>query len=66
LIAKGFYRAVIDVLRAHGCVFVKPGKGDHEIWRSPITNRTFPVDKGCMSRHTANAVMKQAGIGHKF
>jgi len=61
---KGFYRAIVEVLRANDCVFVKPGKGDHEIWRSP--NRTFPVDKGCMSRHTANAVMKQAGIDHIF
>lgn len=63
---KGFFRAITDVLRAHGCRFVKKGNGDHEIWWSPINNRTFPVDHGCMSRHTANAVMKQAGIDHKF
>jgi hypothetical protein len=36
------------------------------MWFSPISERTFPVDRGCMSRHTANEVMKQAGIKHKF
>lgn len=28
----------------HGCRFVRHGKGDHEIWFSPITNLTFTVD----------------------
>ena len=30
------------VLRANGCYFHRQGKGDHEIWYSPITNRYFP------------------------
>lgn len=42
------------------------GKGDHEIWYSPITQRSFTVDKGSLSRHTANAVMRQTGIEKKF
>jgi hypothetical protein len=42
------------------------GKGDHEIWFSPITKRNFPVDGKILSRHTANGIMKQAGISHKF
>ncbi|WP_342795380.1 type II toxin-antitoxin system HicA family toxin [Nitrospirillum viridazoti] len=54
------------MLREHGCVFVRQGKGDHEIWRSPITNANFPVDKKTMSHITANMVMKQAGIVHRF
>ena len=28
--------------------------------------RTVAVDRHCMSRHTANAIMKAAGISHKF
>jgi hypothetical protein len=45
---------------------VRKGKGDHEIWRSPITNRNFPVDSSIKSRHWANIVLKQAGIEKKF
>jgi hypothetical protein len=42
------------------------GKGDHEIWFSPITQRRFAVDSDIRSRHTANAVLKQAGIPTRF
>jgi hypothetical protein len=55
-----------DTLRAHGCYFERPGRGDHEIWYSPITQRRFPVDQKILSRHTANAVLKQAGIAKQF
>ncbi|NGP18294.1 type II toxin-antitoxin system HicA family toxin [Devosia aurantiaca] len=63
---KGFYAQIVDALKAAGCEFRRSGKGDHEIWYSPITNRTFSVDRGSLSRHTANAVMKQAGINKHF
>jgi hypothetical protein len=55
-----------EILRAHGCSFERPGRGDHEIWFSPITGRRFPVDHAIKSRHTANAVLKQAGIPKQF
>jgi hypothetical protein len=55
-----------EVLRAHGCNFERPGRGDHEIWYSPITRRYFPVDYKILSRHTANGVLKQAGIPKQF
>jgi hypothetical protein len=55
-----------EILLAHGCTFDRPGRGDHEIWYSPITNRRFPVDHKILSRHTANAVLKQAGIPKQF
>ncbi len=61
-----YARDVKDVLRRHGCVPVRAGKGDHEIWRSPITGRHFPVDSKIKSRHTANAILKQAGIPKQF
>lgn len=57
---RGFYREIIDALKDAGCSYVRAGKGDHEIWFSPITNRNFTVDRNGLSRHTANAVMKQA------
>ncbi|MBI3716020.1 MAG: type II toxin-antitoxin system HicA family toxin [Betaproteobacteria bacterium] len=49
-----------------GCVFVRADKGDHEIWRSPITQVRFVVDSKIKSRHTANAVLKQAGLPKQF
>ena len=62
----GFEKLVRDVLHRNGCSFVRRGKGDHDIWYSPITGANFPVDGKIKSRHIANAVMKQAGITHKF
>lgn len=55
-----------QILTAHGCRFERPGKGDHELWFSPITQRRFVVDSAIKSRHTANAVLKQAGISKQF
>jgi hypothetical protein len=55
-----------EILRAHGCNYERPGRGDHEIWFSPITGRRFPVDHAIKSRYTANAVLKQAGIPKQF
>jgi hypothetical protein len=57
---------VVAILLSCGCHFVRHGKGDHDIWFSPISNRHFTVDSKILSRHTANAIMKQAGIAHKF
>jgi predicted RNA binding protein YcfA (HicA-like mRNA interferase family) len=61
-----FTPVVKRILRQRGCYPVRQGKGDHEIWFSPITKRNFPVDGKIMSRHTANGIMKQAGISHRF
>ena len=64
--AVSFTPDVKRILRRHDCTLVRSGKGDHEIWYSPILKRNFTVDGKILSRHTANAVMKQAGIAHKF
>jgi hypothetical protein len=63
---SSFTPDVKRLLRKHECHPVRQGKGDHEIWFSPITKRNFPVDGKILSRHTANGIMKQAGIAHKF
>jgi len=55
-----------EILRENGRNFERPGRGDHEIWYSPITQRRFPVDQKILSRHTANGVLKQAGIPKQF
>lgn len=58
--------AVKRLLARAGCEFARHGKGDHEIWRSPISQRLFVVDKKIKSRHTANEVLKQAGLEKAF
>jgi len=45
---------------------VRQGRGDHEIWFSPISGKHFPVDGDIKSRHTANAVLAQAGLTKAF
>lgn len=45
---------------------MREGKGAHAIWHSPITNRTFTVPRGTKSRHTANGVLKDAGLPKAF
>lgn len=47
-------------------MFKRQGRGDHEVWFSPVSNRSFTVDKIIKSRHTANAVLKQAGLEKQF
>lgn len=58
--------ALKQMLLEAGCIFERHGKGDHEIWYSPITERRFVVDGSIKSRHTANAVLKQAGLPKSF
>jgi hypothetical protein len=62
----GYEREVREALKAAGCTFVRRGKGDHDIWHSPISKQNFTVDGKIKSRHTANEVLKQAGLSKKF
>ena len=61
-----FEKKVREKLKENGCYFVRRGKGDHDIWYSSITDKNFPVDSKIKSRHTANGIMKQAGIDYHF
>ncbi len=54
------------LLRKAGCKFYRQGKGDHELWYSPVNDHYFPVDSKIKSRHTANSVLKQAGLPKAF
>jgi hypothetical protein len=54
------------ILADNKCTRVRAGKGSHEIWWSPITQRHFTVSTKIKSRHTANGVLKQAGIPKSF
>jgi predicted RNA binding protein YcfA (HicA-like mRNA interferase family) len=64
--ANSLYRDLVRLLEEAGCRFVRAGKGSHQIWYSPITKRNFPVSSTVTSHHTANEVLKQAGLTKAF
>ena len=57
-----YTREVKKRLSANGCRFVRYGKGDHEIWHSPVTKRNFTVDGSITKRSSANETLKSAGF----
>ena len=61
-----YEKKVREILQKHGCYFVRHGKGDHDIWFSPITGRIVIVDGKIKIRYAANNIMKQAGVDHHF
>ncbi len=64
--AGDLYRRLARLLRDAGCEPKRQGKGSHEIWYSPLTNRTFSVPANLTSRPLANGVLKQAGLEKAF
>lgn len=61
---NGFYKQVTDILKSHGYGFHRQGKGSHEIWCRGNLALTVPIN--CVSRHTANKILKDAEIGEKI
>lgn len=59
-------KPVRDLLLASGCFFVRHGRGDHDIWTGPFAVRPFTVPVKIKSRHTANQVLKDAGLKKAF
>lgn len=57
---------VRNILSENGCYLARQAKGDHELWYSPINGRKVTVDSKIKSRHTANGVLKQAGLSKAF
>ena len=54
------------ILSDNGFHIARKGKGDHVIWYNEITKRTVSVDGEIKSRHSANEVLKKAGLGKHF
>lgn len=61
-----YEKKVREVLKQNGCYLKRHGKGDHDIWYSPITSRPLTVDSKIKSRHTANEILKRGGIDYHF
>ena len=63
---KGYGKEVRDILAAQGCRFLRHGRGDHDVWSSPHSEKPFTVPSSIKSRHTANKIMKDAGLPKCF
>jgi predicted RNA binding protein YcfA (HicA-like mRNA interferase family) len=59
---NGYYEPLCKILRAHGWRFLRSGKGSHEIWCDKHDKRRTTVPHNCQSRHTANGILRDAGI----
>jgi radical SAM superfamily enzyme with C-terminal helix-hairpin-helix motif len=59
-----FGREVRTLLYKAGCRHVRDGR--HPIWFSPVSGKHVPVPNTIKSRHTANEILKQAGLPKAF
>jgi hypothetical protein len=64
-VVQGDTKQLKALLREHGREFVRPGKGDHEVWRSRHAEKPVVVN-GKIMRVTANQILKKADIQAKF
>lgn len=61
-----YAKPVRDILARNGCEFLRQGRGDHEVWTSPHSRIPFTVPTKILSRHTANKILKDAGLEKAF
>ena len=64
--AATYDRELKKILFDAGCRFVRPAKGSHEIWYSPISLRQLTVPTNITIRHAANGILKEAGLSKAF
>ncbi len=62
---KDYYPDLVRILAAAGWLKSAGGKGSHEKWVHPVSGRAVIVPRS-KSRHTANEVLKQAGLPKAF
>lgn len=61
----GFYAIVTKLLSEAGYRYLANAKGSHEKWRNE-SGRLLIVPRNLKSRHTANAILKDAGISRRL
>ena len=62
---KGFYKDVCKEIKSLGFSYHSNAKGSHENWIGKSGIRLL-IPHNLVSRHTANAILKDAGSGKKF
>ncbi|WP_377292982.1 type II toxin-antitoxin system HicA family toxin [Rhizobium sp. SG2393] len=64
--ADGYYKLVCDLIHEFGYRYFANAKGSHEKWKHTDTGRILIVPRNLKSRHTANAILKDAGSTHRL
>lgn len=62
----GFYKDVCAILKLLGFQRIGAAKGSHEKWQSTRSGRMLIVPHNLKSRHTANAILRDAGYDKKL
>lgn len=63
---NNFTAAVRKILQTSGFERLRSGKGDHEVWINRANGKRAIVDSKIKSRHTANNILKEAGLPKAF
>jgi predicted RNA binding protein YcfA (HicA-like mRNA interferase family) len=63
---RGFGKVVREKLEEAGWTFKRRGKGDNDVWHNPRTGEQVIVPVKLLSRHTANDILKDAGLPKAF
>ena len=63
---KGYYEDVVKKISAIGYYKANGGKGSHEKWCNDNGLATLTVPRGLVSKHTANGILKDAGLPKAF
>lgn len=63
-VVKGFYDEVVRLLREAG--YYNDGGSKHQKWCHDDSKPTVTVPHNILSRHTANGILKDAGISKKL
>ena len=61
-----YARPLKKILKAADCYLVRQPTGSHEIWYSPLSELEVSVPRKIKSRHTANDILKEAGLTKEF
>ena len=61
-----YEKKVREILKKHGYYFERHGKGDHDVWYNPVIHKSVSVDGKIKSRHSANGILREAGINFRF
>jgi predicted RNA binding protein YcfA (HicA-like mRNA interferase family) len=64
-VVEGYYQTVVRELSRLGFQRVSGGKGSHEKWIGGSDTVTLIVPRNLRSRHTANAILRDAGSAVK-
>ncbi|MDE0154131.1 MAG: type II toxin-antitoxin system HicA family toxin [Gammaproteobacteria bacterium] len=63
---SNFYNIVTREISKLGFNYWKNAKGSHEKWKCERTGKILLVPHNLQSRHTANAILKDAGSAKKI